>query len=122
MDRQSLGRWGEQQAAEHLRRLGYEILAHNVRTPYGEIDLLARQGEQYIFVEVRTRASNSLGPPELSISPRKLAHMRSAAEAYMLEQPEAQSAWRMDMIAVRRYPDGRPPEILHFEDVAAAED
>lgn len=119
MDRQTLGRWGEIQAAEYLHRQGYEILARNIRTAYGEIDLLARQGEQFVFVEVRTRASSSLGPPELSISPRKLAHMRSAAEAYMLSQPEA-SAWRLDMIAVRRYPGDQPPEILHFEDVAAA--
>ncbi len=120
MDRQSLGRWGETQAAEYLRQQGYEILAHNVRTAYGEIDLLARQGEQFVFVEVRTRASSSLGPPELSISARKLAHMRSAAEAYMLGQPDAAGAWRLDMIAVRRYADAPQPEILHFEDVAAA--
>lgn len=119
MDRQSLGRWGEAQAADYLRQQGYEILAHNVRTAYGEIDLLARQADQLVFVEVRTRASANLGPPELSISPRKLAHMVSAAEAYMVDQPDAQAAWRLDMIAVRRYPGERSPEILHFEDVAA---
>ena len=51
---QKVGRWGEKTAVTFLNRRGYEILARNARTPYGEIDIIARQGDMTIFVEVKT--------------------------------------------------------------------
>ena len=64
---QSIGKWGEDIAAEHLIQHNYEIINRNVRTPYGEIDIVARQGDITIFVEVKTRTSNKMGLPEESI-------------------------------------------------------
>ena len=114
---QSLGRAGEAIAAGFLIEQGYAILEQNYRTPYGEIDLITRQDDVIVFVEVKTRASSSLGPPEISITRRKAEHMRSAAEYYIQQLPEVQNDWRIDALSIRMHADGSSPEIDHFENV-----
>ncbi len=113
--RQSLGHFGESLAASFLEHQGYSILARNVRTPYGEIDLLTKSGDVIVFVEVKTRASTSLGPPEISITPRKREHMISAAEYYIQQHLELNNDWRIDVIAVQIKPGLESPLIDHFE-------
>lgn len=127
--RQSLGVWGERLAASYLVSKGYTLLEQNVRTPYGEIDLIARlegvgldqplaglvRQPVIVFVEVKTRASTSYGLPEASITPRKKAHLLSAIQAYMQAHPGLQGDWRVDVIAIRRSPAGQPDDIVHFE-------
>ena len=118
--RKKLGQWGEMIAASYLTCQGYQILQHNIRTPYGEIDLLACQAGALVFIEVKTRASPSLGMPEASITPRKFSHMLFSAQSYMLDHPELSQAWRIDVISVLRRAAGQPPEITHFENVTDA--
>jgi putative endonuclease len=124
--KQVLGRWGEALAAEYLVARGYTILECNARTPYGEIDLVARQeaetspheaagGYSTIFVEVKTRASRSFGLPEEAITARKQAHMLAAAQAYLQGHPELEGNWRIDVIAIQRYSTSEPATIQHFE-------
>jgi putative endonuclease len=120
VSRQSLGRWGETTAAEYLSARGYTILEHNARTPYGELDLVASQGEMLVFVEVKTRASRSLGPPEISVTAAKQAHLLSAAMAYLQERPHLRYDWRIDVIAILRLPN-QPPQIEHFENILTSE-
>jgi putative endonuclease len=108
---QSIGRWGEQAAADYLCEHGYEITARNVRTPYGEIDLVARKGEITILVEVKARTSKQFGPPEMAVTPRKQAHMLASAD-YYAQQNEVDH-WQIDVIAVERV-KGKV-EIVHFE-------
>ncbi len=115
----SLGRLGETLAGAFLKNKGYQILEKNWRTPYGEIDLVARQAESIIFVEVKTRSSRSLGPPEISITHRKAEHMRSAAEYYIQQHPEVQADWRIDVVTIQLLPDQSPAMIDHFENVLA---
>lgn len=115
--RQSLGKRGKSIAAEFLKNKGYTILETNWRSPYGEIDLVANQDGVLTFVEVKTRASKSLGPPEVSITPRKLEHMRNTAEYYMQEHPDFIHEWRVDAIAIQLRAGGLPPLIVHFENV-----
>jgi len=112
-----LGAWGEQVAATYLLQQGYTILGKNIRTQYGEIDLLARQGDSLVFVEVKTRSTASLGYPEISITRQKFSHMVSAAQAYLVEHPELTLGWRIDVVSIRRRSDAEPPEIVHFENV-----
>lgn len=112
--KQSLGRWGEERAAEYLETKGYEILGKNIRTGYGEIDLLARQGAILVFVEVKARNSLAYGHPEESVSLTKQQHMVDTAESYLQIHPELDGDWRVDVIAVRRRKN-QAPEILHFE-------
>ena len=120
--RQRVGAWGEALAAAFFERLGYNVVARNIRTPYGEIDLVVRQPDGgTVFVEVKTRTSGSFGYPEEAVDARKLAHIISSAQAYMLDQPgEAEQSWRIDVVSIQ----GRPGEkfedvrIEHFENVA----
>jgi putative endonuclease len=115
--RQSVGRVGESIAAAYLEKKGYTILDRNCRTPYGEIDLIAFQSDLIAFVEVKTRASISFGPPEISITTRKEEHMRNTAEYYIQLHPELTNDWRIDVIAVQLQPGNSPPIIDHFENV-----
>ena len=111
--RQRLGRWGEEAAARYLQNLGYEIVARNLRTEYGELDLVARKAGVLVFVEVKARRSAHFGHPEESVTPAKQEHIVSAAQAYLQTQP-TDTEWRVDVIAVRPRV-GEPPEIVHFE-------
>jgi putative endonuclease len=113
--RQSLGRFGESLAATFLEEQGYSILERNYRTPYGEIDLIAKQGDVIVFTEVKTRANSTLGPPEISITRRKADHIRSAAEYYIQQHPEVHDDWRIDVISVQLDANEIPPLITHFE-------
>jgi putative endonuclease len=115
--RQELGRTGELLAADFLEKQGHTILENNFRTPYGEIDLITKSGEIIVFVEVKTRASRSLGPPEIAITARKQEHMRSAAEHYMQQRPELHNDYRIDVITIQIQADNNPAVIDHFENV-----
>lgn len=97
--RQGLGRLGEDLAARELAAHGYAVVERNARTPVGEIDVVARDGPWWVFVEVRCRRGARYGRPEESLTARKRAHMQAAAEAYLaargLDVP-----WRCDLVAV----------------------
>jgi putative endonuclease len=111
---QALGRWGENQAAAYLEGRGYTILERNFRTPYGEIDLVARKQNTVVFVEVKTRSSDSFGLPEESITPDKATHMVDAARYYIDDHPASDCVWRIDVIAIRRSSNNIDPQITHF--------
>ncbi len=112
--RQRVGRWGEQAAAEYLEKQGYQILARNFRSSREEIDIVARQENALVFVEVKTRSSNRYGYPEHSVTPRKRQRILRAAETYILEHPEFRT-WRVDVIAVEG--ETGKAKIVHFENV-----
>jgi len=107
-----IGEWGELQAIDYLVKRGYQVLARNVRTPHGEIDVITQQGEIVVFVEVKTRTTKAMGLPEESISPRKQVHMLQAAAYYAAEH--GIDHWQLDAIAVQGKP-GLRPIITHFE-------
>lgn len=109
---QRVGRWGEGTAIEYLRQKGCEIVGQNVRTPYGEIDIVAKQGETTLFVEVKTRTSNTMGLPEESITARKREHMIACAEHYAMEHEI--DGWQIDVISIEGKP-GTEPVITYFE-------
>lgn len=127
--RQTFARWGENLAERYLVERGYAILGRNVRTPYGEIDLIARQVESdspssegclvTVFVEVKARSARRFGFPEESVTRRKRAHLLSAAQAYLQDHPELEGPWRIDVIAIERADSGRAPSIEHFENALA---
>jgi putative endonuclease len=117
--RQRLGKWGERTAASYLTGRGYLILDNNCRTPYGEIDLITRIDNTIVFVEVKTRASQILGMPEISVSARKRMHMIQSAEYYIQQHPAAACTWRIDVIAIQRTSSEEAPSIMHFENAVA---
>ena len=81
---QAMGRRGEDLAHRYLRRQGYTIVARNYRLAAGdaEADLIARQGEEVVIVEVKTRATAEYGPPDRAIGPDKQRHLLRIAREY----------------------------------------
>ena len=98
--RHTLGRRGEQYAAQYLNAHGYDIRERNWRCPVGEIDLVTEKGGALIFVEVRTRRGDRLGTPEESITPAKRAKLIAAAQTYLDEHGQTDRAWRIDVVAI----------------------
>jgi putative endonuclease len=111
--KKEIGAWGEETAADWLAKRGYKIIARNVRTPYGEIDIVAQQGDITIFVEVKTLTSSKNLLPEHNITPRKRERMFTCAQHYTSEHEI--DHWQVDVIAVEGKPEGAPPVITHFE-------
>ena len=109
---QRVGKWGEDAVTEYLAGRGYEIITRNARTPYGEIDIVAKQDDITIFVEVKSRTSHKMGLPEESVNFRKQARMLACAEHYAAEN--AIDHWQIDVIAVEGKM-GLEPKITHFE-------
>ena len=102
----ALGRRGEAIAARHLIQRGLTIVERNWRCPQGEIDLVARDGAELVFVEVKTRSSVAYGHPLEAITPVKLARLRRLAGAWCLAHPADPSRIRIDAVAVIAPRDG----------------
>ena len=117
--RQLLGRWGEELAAKFLIQKGYEIIEMNMRNEYGEIDLIAKHGNVLVFVEVKTRTTNSFGFPEDSVNTTKQAHLIDAAQAYLQTYPEMDTDWRIDVIAIQHGTGKQSSKITHFENAVS---
>ncbi len=115
MQNRILGNQGEKKAADHIARLGYEIIARNVRTPYGEVDLIAEHAGCIVFLEVKTRRSRSHGLPEEAITKRKQQHLLASAQHYLQEQGLSESPWRIDVVAVEYGRAGSLERIEVFE-------
>jgi putative endonuclease len=110
--KKSIGAWGEDIACQFLVGRGVTVIARNVRTPYGEIDLIGRQGETTLFVEVKTLTSRQEFLPEDNITARKREHMIACAEYYAADQKI--DHWQIDVISIEGKP-GSTPIVTHFE-------
>jgi putative endonuclease len=110
-DNQQKGHHAEQLAADFLIQAGYTILERNWHCAYGEIDIIAKNDNTCVFIEVRAR--KTLDDAFASITPSKQEKMTRSAYSY-LEQLPSNTLWRVDMIAVAW---GSPPKIQHVEDV-----
>ena len=117
--RKVIGKWGEQLALQVLKDKGYQIVGQNVRTSYGEIDLIVSDKNTIIFVEVKTRSINSYGYPEESITKNKYLHLHESALSYIQEHPERSEDWRIDVIAIEGDESKPNPKITWFENVFA---
>lgn len=104
-NRRDTGQRGEAIAARYLERKGYGIIAANWRCAHGEIDLIMRDGDELVFVEVRTRRSAVNGLAQESVTPSKQRRLALLADAYLHELDEAHmpwhGGWRIDVVAVQ---------------------
>lgn len=112
----ALGRRGEALAARHLEQRGLVILDRNWRCSQGEIDVVARDGSELVFVEVKTRSSLQFGHPLEAITTAKLARLRRLAGAWCEAHPGVAARIRIDAIAVIA-PLGGAVELEHLEGV-----
>jgi putative endonuclease len=119
--RNKIGRWGEQIARDYLVHSGYTMIGSNIRTPYGEIDLLLEKAGALHFVEVKTRTSTAAGNPETGITRNKFKHIMDSAQSYLQENRSAEQLWQIDVVAVLGKPGAESPQIVHFENVTQTE-
>ena len=97
-----MGNRGEKIAAQHLRRLGYKVLYRNYRAPKGgEVDLVCREGETLVFVEVKTRSSEAFGAPSEAVTRSKQQLIARGALAWLKLLGNPDIYFRFDIVEVR---------------------
>ena len=106
-DPSSLGRRGEGHALQLLRAKGYRILGRNVRSKFGEIDVVAEQGRTLCFVEIKARTGLGFGFPEEAVDGRKQQRLRRLALWYLQSRRIPDRPVRFDVVSVLLHPDGR---------------
>jgi len=99
-ERLNLGKKGEDIAIEIVKRLGYKCLARNYRCPLGEIDLIAREGECLVFIEIKTRKDKSTGFAKEAVDSKKRRQISKVALSYMKENDCNEMSARFDVIAI----------------------
>lgn len=103
-----LGRWGEHQALGFLLKNGFDIVARNYRTYYGEIDLVAYEGTVLVFIEVKTRTSAEVASPEQAVGDDKQRQLRNLARQFVRRYGLGSVAVRFDVVAIVR---ADPPHV-----------
>lgn len=98
--RQELGKYGEDLAARELRRRGYAILAKRFRTRYGEIDIVARDGETIVIVEVKARVTNAFGTASEAVTLAKQRKLASMATEFLVRKRLTNRPCRFDVVAI----------------------
>ncbi len=113
--RQQLGVRGERVAERFLRRAGMKTLARRYRTPVGELDLIMRERDTLVFVEVKTRTDRIWSDPQDAVNATKQRRMARIARWYLRKKHCEDAPCRFDIVAVIIPADGEP-EITHFPD------
>lgn len=111
--RKTLGERGELLAARHLRKMGYKIVMRNYRGGDGEIDIVARQNDQLVFVEVKTRRSDQYTQPHRHVTHFKQHKLTRAARAYLSHYRDRQPRARFDVVSIV-WPEGQAPRVVHI--------
>lgn len=119
-----LGRRAEDQAAAYLNSLGWRVRGRNLSNRYGELDIVALDGDELVVVEVRCRTVGVMQPPEATVGPRKLRTLVRAGRA-MVEGTGWPGPWRIDLIAITVDLRGTDPDawrLSHIRDITAGMD
>lgn len=114
VDRQALGRWGEDVAVRHLLEQGLQVLDRNWRCREGELDVVVREGSTLVFVEVKARSGHGYGEPAEAVTRLKARRIHGLAARWLGENRPPGGSWdlRFDVVSVLRTPQG--PEVLHL--------
>jgi len=111
------GKWGEREAEKHLRGKGYRIIGRRVRVGgRDEIDLVTRDGDVLVFVEVKTRASERYGRPIAAVDRHKRQVTSRAAMRYIKKLKNPDVLFRFDVVEVIGTPDSPDTMIRHVEE------
>lgn len=113
-NKRDLGKEGEDVAEKFLKEKGFEIIERNYHfSNIGEIDIVAQDKHQTVFVEVKSRVNLEFGEPEYAITPRKIKQIKKMAELYLFDKGIEEIDCRFDVIAVV-LGDGTEPQIKHY--------
>ncbi len=115
-----IGVRGERIAARWLKRRGFTILFKNYTCPVGEIDLIAREGDSVVFVEVKTRLSNESADPEVNVTRHKRRQIVRCARYFNQTHQAGDLPSRFDVVAVV-IPESGEPSVEHFADAFCPE-
>lgn len=109
-----IGKEGEEIAVNFLKLKGFEILERNYHFGHGEIDIVAKDKNDLVFVEVKTRINLELGEPEYAVNQKKINQIKKMAELYLFDKEIEEVSCRFDVIAVLLN-DKKNPKITHYE-------
>jgi putative endonuclease len=115
MDRQKVGKRGEEAARKFLKKRGYRIRETGFRCRHGEIDIIAQQKDCLVFVEVRTKSNLEFGTPEDSITQAKKEKLIASALTYTTTRQGLPSLWRIDVVAIELDDRGKTKRIELIE-------
>ncbi len=113
--RKELGDKGEKIAEKYLRKQRYRILERNFQSRFGEIDLVAREKNEIIFVEVKTKTGANFGFPEQEFSFAKKQKMRRAIQSWLWENKITHNNWRVDLVAIDYSQNPKAPQLRHYK-------
>lgn len=113
-----IARLGEDLACEYLVRKGYKIIERNFRKKYQEIDIIATRDSTLVFVEVKTRRSDSFGSPFESIAPWKVKHLVNLAQFYKMLHPRLPDFMRIDAIGIILSDDNKVENLEHLKNIS----
>jgi putative endonuclease len=111
---QHLGKKGEQLANLFLQQKNYRIVIRNYRCKIGEIDIIAKDKNTLVFIEVKTRSDHSFGSPAMAVTARKQRQISRTAENYLAQNHLFDAPARFDVIGITLPADGKT-EIDHIE-------
>jgi len=106
------GKKGEEIAAVYLERAGYRIVERNYRCVFGEIDIVASEGDTTVFVEVKSRSSDRYGSPQAAVGPEKQRKLSMIALHYLKDKKLLNKNARFDVVAVMLMPSGPQVELI----------
>ena len=100
MDRKELGKKGEELALRFLKKRGYRVVEKNYVCKMGEMDIIAREKDTWVFIEVKTRTSTIFGPPQLAVNSSKQRQLSKVALNYLMEKKLEDMKARFDVVAI----------------------
>lgn len=113
----NLGQLGENIAKEYLKKKGYKIVEKNCRNKRGEIDLICKEKDSLVFVEVKTRIGEKFGLPEDAINKNKTYRLIRNAQAYIARKGLNMINYRIDAVCIVLDKNKRPIRIGHYENI-----
>lgn len=111
-----IGKFGEHLAADFLKSKNCEIIDKNFYTRWGEIDLIAKYGDEFLFCEVKTRTGDNFGYPEYAVDKNKTRNLLKAINVY-IRNKNINQFWRLDIISVRLNTKTKTANIKWFKNI-----
>ena len=112
IQKKEIGRKGEELALRFLKKRGYQIIERNYVCKMGEMDIIARDRDILVFVEVKTRTSTTFGPPQLAVNPKKQSQMSKVALYFLKEKKLEDVKARFDVVAILLGARGEEIELI----------
>ena len=115
--KQKIGEMGEDLAVKYLKKKHYKIIGRNfIADKYGEIDIIAQDKGELVFIEVKTKTDEQFGLPEQEFTYQKKKKLRRAIQNYLFKKYWLDKEWRVDLVAIEF--SGQEPDIRHYESIS----